>query len=344
LVVTPGSPHHNSLASFLDYVKRKGLTTVSTLYVGTHYEYTCALALLRLGFSLLRTGAKNDAGIDLIGHWVLAPLREPLRVILQCKAWKGPLSPANIRELEGSFRATPPDWKSKDVLGLLVSTKKASKGTLQALGQSRWPLGFVMISNEGTILQFAWNRAAAGRGLEGVGVTVRHTPWALIADQVGEQHVETTTPKKTNKRLAKFKNAGTRKDIQLTWMGSPIFPERESLDQETVELMRCITPKDAEIPAPPPRLKLKRGPRPRIKEEADETPVEPKPRGRGRPKGTTKLFYERLPRPRGGLIPKPRAPVPETRGRPKKQIDIGKRSPGRPKGAKNKPKPPMDTE
>ena len=122
------------MATFMEYATRTKMQTASTVYVGTHYEYTAALALMRLGFSLLRSGTRGDAGIDLIGHWVLAPVSEPLPIIVQCKARTSSLGPLNVRELEGSFRGVPPNWRGKPVLGLLVTTVVGAGLTLAA----RW--------------------------------------------------------------------------------------------------------------------------------------------------------------------------------------------------------------
>ncbi|KAF2127826.1 hypothetical protein P153DRAFT_267379, partial [Dothidotthia symphoricarpi CBS 119687] len=239
IVITAGSQKHNSLPSFLKYARRTRLPPLSTVFVGTHYEYVSALALQRLGFSLLRVGRRFDAGIDLIGHWVLAPLREPLPVIIQCKVRQLTASPMHIRELEGSFQGVPPIWRNKAVLGLLVTTKKATKGVLEAMGKSHWPMGFLLISQEGTIQQFLWNRAASERGLEGVSVTVRHTPRAHLPEFGRSNAGDGGAGKKERtKPAARFQNSGTEKDIQLTWMGSPIFPDRgDVLDRETVKLM-----------------------------------------------------------------------------------------------------------
>ncbi|KAJ4335619.1 hypothetical protein N0V87_006013 [Didymella glomerata] len=238
LIVRNGHKGHNSLASFIEYATRTKLAPLSTFYIGTHYEYTTALSLTRLGFSLLRVGSKNDAGIDLIGHWVLAPVSEPLPVIIQCKARKISVGPSHIRELEGSFRGIPPNWKGKPVLGLLVTTLKATKGTLDAMARSPWPMGFAMVSRHGLIQQFVWNKAASDRGLEGVGVSLRHTPRALLAESELVEEEEESPRRK--KRPSKFASTGTRKDVQLTWMGSPIFPERDTLDRKTLEMIRMI--------------------------------------------------------------------------------------------------------
>jgi len=331
LPLPPKTPRHNSLQTFVEYAKQIEMPPHRAVYIGTHYEYITSLALMRLGFSTIRIGGRSDAGIDLIGHWVLAPLREPLPVIIQCKARKIPINPNHIRELEGSFHGIPYQWRHKEVFGLLVTTMKATKGVLEALSQSRCPLGFVLISRDGLIQQFAWNRAASERGLEGVGVTVRHTPRALLAEE-DQQQQDDGEPVKPKKRLAKFKNAGTIKDIQLTWMGSPIFPEREQLDQKTVQLMRHIEPDQHGNPyIPGVQVPCRRYRKLPLDEEKSL------PRPRGRPK---QLYAEKLPSPRGGQIARVQK---EHRGRPK-----GKTSPptekretrlGRPPGSKNKPKP-----
>lgn len=317
LIVPHGSKDHNSLSSFIEYANRTKLSPQRTYYVGTHYEYTTALSFMRLGFSLLRTGAKNDAGIDLIGHWVLAPLSEPLPVIIQCKARKCSVGPTHIRELEGSFRGVPPEWKRKPVLGLLVTTLKATKGTMEAIGRSTWPMGFVMMSKQGLIQQFVWNRAASDRGLQGVGVTVRHTPRALLPESELQEAEEMTSPRK--KHSSKFASVGTQKDIQLTWMGSPIFPERNSLDRDTLNLIDLVAPKEPSDSVEEPK---RRPGRPRKGEEVPQ----PNVRLRKGPKPTR----HHAPSPRGGQVSRPRhaAEVPKV---------------GRPKGSRNKVKSTSDT-
>ncbi|ORY18606.1 hypothetical protein BCR34DRAFT_444233, partial [Clohesyomyces aquaticus] len=243
LMISPGSAHHNSLPSFLEYADRVNLAPSKTVYVGTHYEYVAALSLMRLGFSLIRTGKRSDAGIDLIGHWILSPLPEPLPVIVQCKAMSRGLSPKHVRELEGAFQGIPAEWRKKEVLGLLVSTNKATKGVLETLGLNRHPMGFLKVSRSGQVEQFLWNRSAAERGLEGVGVTIRHTPRIMLLEhkieeqgEEGEGWVPGKNVKRNTMRTRKFRDAGTSKDIQLTWMGQPIFPDRQGLDEETKKL------------------------------------------------------------------------------------------------------------
>lgn len=317
LIVRNGHKGHNSLPTFIDYAKRTKLSPLSTFYVGTHYEYTTALSFMRLGFSLLRVGSKNDAGIDLIGHWVLAPVREPLPVIIQCKSRTTSVSPSHVRELEGSFREIPPSWKGKPVLGLLVTTRKATKGTLETISRSPWPMGFVLMSRHGLIQQFVWNRAASDRGLEGVGVSLRHTPRALLAESELLEAKEESPKRK--KRASKYANTGTQTDIQLTWMGSPIFPERDTLDQDTLDMIRGIENNEHVRARPLTSTPPKRGRgRPRkVKGSAGIAPIH----GIGRPP-TVHLPPSIL----GGQVTEPRESPKPTR------------TLGRPAGSKNKSK------
>lgn len=62
-----------------------------------------------------------------------------------------------------------------NVLGLLVAPGPSTKGVRDAIGRSRWPMGFVCCDREtGRVRQFIWNQAAVREGLEGVGVAWRH--------------------------------------------------------------------------------------------------------------------------------------------------------------------------
>jgi Protein of unknown function (DUF2034) len=173
----PTTENHHDLPSFLDYAQRTGLSSTSTTYVGTRYEYTVQHRLRQLGFSLSRIGGRDDSGIDLLGTWLLPSNPHPLRVIVQCKALKGKLGPNLIRELEGAFIGAPIGWRGEGVLGILVSPKSATKGVREAIGRSRWAMGWIMVENEdgtGRVRQMLWNRAAANIGLEGITVTMRY--------------------------------------------------------------------------------------------------------------------------------------------------------------------------
>lgn len=184
--------NHHDLSSFLEYANRKELDPNSSVYVGTHYEYTVANTLAKYGFSLRRTGGRLDGGIDLIGIWSVPSAPWPLTVFLQCKAG-GKRGPNLIRELEGSFDGAPAGWRGNGVMGLLVTQQPATPSVRECLGRSRQPMGFISCARSGQMEQFLWNARAQDEGLEGLGVTVRHA--------------------RTNDRPA---------DLVLIWRGKPV--------------------------------------------------------------------------------------------------------------------------
>lgn len=192
-VIERGSENHHDIESFRAYAERVNLIPTKTVYVGTLYEYTVAESLHRLGFDLTRTGRASDQGIDLLGIWKLPNGLKPLRVLAQCKAVSRSIGPNIVRELEGAFAGVPAEWRKGDILGLLATKNKATKGVTEAMGRSRWPMGFLKISSDGCVEQFIWNQMATETGLEGLGVTSRYVH--------GDNAV--------------------RKDISLTWMGRP---------------------------------------------------------------------------------------------------------------------------
>lgn len=168
------SPNHHDLRSFLDYASRDGVDPNSTTYVGTHYEYRVQQSLKRLGLSLKRIGGRSDYGIDLLGTWALPSVSEPLKVLVQCKALAMKVKPSQAREMEGAFVGAPPGWRGAGVLGLLVSQQSATKGVREAIGRSRWPLGYVLCGQDGKIIQMLWNQKAEEEGLEGIAVEVKY--------------------------------------------------------------------------------------------------------------------------------------------------------------------------
>jgi Protein of unknown function (DUF2034) len=168
------SPKHHDLPSFLEYATRIGMDSKTTTYVGTRYEYTVQSALEQLGMSLKRIGGKSDYGIDLLGTWSVPSALEPLKVLVQCKAFARKIEPSQARELEGAFVGAPIGWRGTGVLGLLVSQKSATKGVREALGRSRWPMGYVLCGSDGKILQMLWNRRAEQEGLDGIEVGLKY--------------------------------------------------------------------------------------------------------------------------------------------------------------------------
>lgn len=169
---SPTAAHHD-LDSFIEYANKTSLNPKSTVYVGTHYEYTVSTALAQHGFSLRRVGGASDYGIDLVGSWRLPSAKEPLRALVQCKA--GAVGPNVVRELEGAFVGAPVGWRGAGVLGVLAGRKVATKGVGDALARSRWPMMFVCCSEDGVVSQVRWNQRAAEEGLEGVHAVVRHS-------------------------------------------------------------------------------------------------------------------------------------------------------------------------
>ncbi|KAG9823302.1 hypothetical protein KCU98_g12932, partial [Aureobasidium melanogenum] len=171
-VITHGSLHHTSLSEFLSYADTANLSPTSTVYRGTHYEYTVAEALERLAFSLTRVGRASDLGIDLLGSWALPSRPKPLNVLIQCKA-EAP-KPSMIRELEGAVVGAPARYRGEGTIAILAAAKEATKGVRDAVGRSGLPMAYLNITTEGKIRQFVWNHAAVQCGLEGVGVALRY--------------------------------------------------------------------------------------------------------------------------------------------------------------------------
>lgn len=166
---------HHDLPSFLEYASRNNVDTGSTTYVGTHYEYTVKQSLERLGMSLRQVGGKSDCGIDLLGTWSLPTAPQPLKILIQCKAFASKIKPAQARELEGTFIGAPQGWRTSSVLAFLVSQQAATKGVREALGRSQWPMGYVLCGPDGKVMQMLWNRKAADEGLRGLEVEMQYT-------------------------------------------------------------------------------------------------------------------------------------------------------------------------
>ncbi len=201
-LIYPQSPatQHSDLASFLSYAQRTGLDESSTVYVGTHYEYTVAAVLARYGFYLRRIGGASDRGTDLVGTWNLPAAhaevqkqQTQLRILMQCKAGSGQrVGPQHVRELEGAFAGAPVGWRgTSGVLAVLACERAATKGVREALGYSRWPMAYVFCERGvggtgGIVRQMLWNRRAEEMGLEGVGVGTRH----VVSGQEGEDGTE----------------------------------------------------------------------------------------------------------------------------------------------------------
>lgn len=179
---TPSQQHHDDLASFLAHAQRTSLPPTNTVYQGTHYEYTVQQALRRLAFSLYRVGGRDDAGVDLVGTWHLPGREHPLRVFIQCKALSRKASPNLVRELEGSFGFRVAGWQRGGVgvgiekVGVLVSSREATKGVRDAMARSRYPVVWMMVRRDGIVQQVLWNRVVEGLGVGRLEALVRYMP------------------------------------------------------------------------------------------------------------------------------------------------------------------------
>lgn len=213
---SPPSPQHNDINSFLSYAERTALPSASTVYVGTHYEYTVLQSLRQFAFALHRIGGRDDAGIDLVGTWHL-PEREgerALRVLVQCKALKTKLGPNIVRELEGALRQAPVGWRTDQTVGILVSPREATKGVREALARSKFPLFWMMLEPNGTLKQALWNIRAEQLGLGALGVESRYG----------------TAPETTQSRQAR----SMTKEVALTWDGRDI-PGMDHVEKSLLE-------------------------------------------------------------------------------------------------------------
>ena len=154
------------------------LASLSPTSIGTRYEYLCASSLSRLSFSVMRTGGRSDAGIDLLGTWRLPTLPYPLRVLVQCKALKAKILPETVRELEGVAAGAPEGWRNDKTIGVLCAKRPATKGVREAVMRSGTPILWIMIEDtgksEGRVKQVLWNQKVSELGAEGMAVGLRH--------------------------------------------------------------------------------------------------------------------------------------------------------------------------
>ncbi|KAJ9607139.1 hypothetical protein H2200_008211 [Cladophialophora chaetospira] len=199
------SSQHTSLHSFQAHSRRTGLSTTSTVYTGTSYEYLTQSTLRPYGFDLYRVGGRGDRGVDLIGIWRIPLLAssgqwkerdkthiqrnyesaseldvyetQAFKVLVQCKRLVGKsakIGPHLIRELDGAVRGARSaalfdavfaprstgeenDQAGSDseaqientpagpALGVLVSTKPATKGVVDSMRRSSRGLVWIMM-------------------------------------------------------------------------------------------------------------------------------------------------------------------------------------------------------
>lgn len=154
---------HTDITSFLTHATSKNLSTTSTYFVGTLYEYTVLRALRKFNIYLYRTGGTDDRGVDLRGRWLLPThthYSDGIPVVVQCKAEKRPLGPKYLRELEGVTAA-----EGVGTLLLLATLSRFTEGARRVVMSSNTPMGVIVVGGYdigGEVTQFIWN-GAAGR-------------------------------------------------------------------------------------------------------------------------------------------------------------------------------------
>ena len=62
---------------------------------GHHFEHEFGKLLEKEGYAVTLTKGSGDGGIDLVAT------KDSQEIIIQCKAWKNPVGPAPIREMQG---------------------------------------------------------------------------------------------------------------------------------------------------------------------------------------------------------------------------------------------------
>jgi len=190
---------HTDLTSFLSHATSTNLSTKSTYYVGTLYEYTVLNSLRKFNICLHRTGGTDDRGVDLRGRWLL-PMHDNysdgIPVLVQCKAERRPTGPKYLRELEGATAT-----EEQETLILLATLTRFTEGARRIVMGSDRAMGVVQIDGHdegGQIGQFIWN-GAAGR---------------LVGHELGAKTVFDPAMKRDEEELGKR--------VVLTWNGGVI--------------------------------------------------------------------------------------------------------------------------
>ena len=189
------------LTSFLTHATSTSLSTKSTYYVGTLYEYTVLNALRKFNICLHRTGGTYDRGIDLRGRWLLpthTDYLDGIPVVVQCKAERRPTGPKYLRELEGATT-----MEGQETLVLLATLTRFTEGARRVVMGSDRAMGVVQVDGHdegGQVGQFIWN-GAAGR---------------LVGHELGVKTAFDPSMKRDEEEV------GVGKRAVLTWNGGVI--------------------------------------------------------------------------------------------------------------------------
>lgn len=193
---SPASSNHSAPPAL---IPEPFSTPLSTLHIGTSYEYLCARTLPLLGFtSLLRTGGRSDRGIDLLAHWTLpsssggqslssssssfdgenthhlqsqnevrGQKRGVIKALVQCKAHTRKPGPDMIRELEGAVSASEREGGRERVVGVLCAKREATAGVREAVRRCRRGIVWVMIEDSEKAFERRGGANEEGEGVEG---------------------------------------------------------------------------------------------------------------------------------------------------------------------------------
>lgn len=155
----------------------------------------CQRLLRTIGIDSRLMGGPSDGGVDLQGSWYLGPSasgtdgragassvggpkQQPLTpssavpVIAQCKYITKDCPPAYVRELEGTLGR----WS--DSVGLLISSRAASRACVEAIFMSSAPLLFLHCDVER--VRKAVANAALHRRLPALVIASRHVEGGLV--------------------------------------------------------------------------------------------------------------------------------------------------------------------
>lgn len=169
--------------------------TQSSVFLGRQYEMACQRLLRTIGIDSRLMGGPSDGGIDLQGSWCLEPradetstgtggssVSQPDRhsflpspkvpVIVQCKYITRTCPPAYVRELEGTLGRWPGS------IGLLISSKVASRACVEAISISSAPLLFLHYDTDR--VKKAVANAALHRHLPTLVIASRHVEGGLV--------------------------------------------------------------------------------------------------------------------------------------------------------------------
>lgn len=147
----------------------------SYVHDGIRYEEHCVKSLQQFGMDTRRVGGPGDGGIDLSGFWRLGERSEDaIPIIVQCKYLRErDCPPSFLRELEGTLAR-----RMDGTVGILVSSRPASQGTIEALRVAPTPLLYLLF--DGKMFGCALASANLFKRIPGLVIASKHTTNGLV--------------------------------------------------------------------------------------------------------------------------------------------------------------------